>query len=470
MSFKSDLDIVSSALEKYYDESVSGEKVTINQLPLKKIIKDLNLAYYIKNGNLTGENLSIFIQKYLEVTTRLHSQNFLAHQIAVPHFSGALGSLTDGFTNNIKAIYELGPGSTSIDYFLINWFLDKIGWNKAPTDMNIEDNFGKFGGGIFTHGGSLANLTALITARTKAVSDIWESGSPENLAILTPHSIHYSIERAAGILGIGQNSIYYLNSDSNGSIIPDEIEVTYNRVIKDNKIPIALIANGGCTAVGRYDPLEEIGLYCNDKKLWFHVDGAHGGSVLLSEKYKYLLNGISRADSVTWDAHKLLRTPSLCTALLFKNHIYIDHAFKQEASYLFHDREQPGVDFANRTVECSSSGLGLKFFMVLGAMGEDGLSKYIDRQIQLTYEAYEYIKATPGFKCAVEPQNNILCFRVEGNDKLQLNIRDKLISEGTYYISSTLFKGVRYLRLAIMNPDSNMENIHQLIERIKELK
>ncbi|HJO94779.1 MAG TPA: pyridoxal-dependent decarboxylase [Victivallales bacterium] len=469
MFFKSDLDIVGNALERYYEESVSGEKTTINQLPLKEIINKLDLAYYIKKGNLTGDKLSIFMEKYLEVTTRLHSQNFLAHQIAVPHYSGALASLADGFTNNIKAIYELGPGSTSIDYFLINWFLKKIGWCEAPTDLNVKDNFGKFGGGIFTHGGSLANLTALIAARTKTIPGVWESGNPDNLAILTSHSIHYSIERAAGIIGIGQNSIYYLDSNSNGSIIPDRIDETYNRVIKDNKIPIALVANGGCTAVGRYDSLEEIGIFCNDKNLWFHVDGAHGASVLLSDKYRYLLNGISRADSVTWDAHKLLRTPSLCTALLFKNHMYIDHAFKQEASYLFHNKEQPGVDFANRTIECSSSGLGLKLFMVLGAMGEDGLSKYIDRQIQLTYDAYEYIKTMPGFKCAVKPQNNILCFRVDGSDQLQLNIRDELIREGNYYVSSTLFKKVRYLRLVITNPDSDMENIRQLIEKIKEL-
>jgi len=221
--------------------------------------------------------------------------------------------------------------------------------------------------------------------------------------------------------------------------------------------------------VGIYDPLSEIGDFCRKKNLWFHVDGAHGASALLSKKYKHLLKGIEKSDSLIWDAHKMLRTPNLCAALLLRDHTNLDTAFKQEASYLFHDKKQPGFDFMHRTVECTKAGLGLKLFMVLAALGEQELSRYIERQTELALEAYTYINKLSGFSCAVEPQSNILCFRVEGDDTLQIRLRDKLIAEGNFHVSTTMFNGLRYLRLTIMNPDTTIDTIIQLTQRIRDM-
>jgi L-2,4-diaminobutyrate decarboxylase len=192
--------------------------------------------------------------------------------------------------------------------------------------------------------------------------------------------------------------------------------------------------------------------------------------VLLSEKYKYRLKGVEKADSIVWDAHKLMRVPTLCAALLVRDYKNIDHAFQQEASYIFHDKEQPGFDFIHRTVECTKAGLGLRLFMVLAALGEHGLSEYIEHQIEVTMDAYEYIHHLAEFECAVKPQCNILCFRLEGSDHLQLVIRDQLNAEGEFYISTTSFNGVRYLRLTIMNPDTNLDVIKQLIQKIRQIK
>lgn len=271
-------------------------------------------------------------------------------------------------------------------------------------------------------------------------------------------------------MGIGQDAVYYLEVDKKGAIIPDRIPGVYEKLKNNGKRTIALIANACSTAVGIYDPLMEIGDFCADKDLWFHVDGAHGASVLLSEKYKYRLKGVEKADSIVWDAHKLMRVPTLCAALLVRDHANIDHAFEQEASYIFHDKEQPGFDFIHRTVECTKAGLGLRFFMVLAALGEGGLSEYIEHQIELTMDAFEYIHQLSEFECAVKPQCNILCFRLEGSDHLQLKIRDQLNAEGEFYISTTSFNNVRYLRLSIMNPNTNLDVIKKLIQKIRKIK
>lgn len=469
MSFTSDAETIINALDKYHKESKSGKKPIIQLPPIEEIIEKLELTSYIKTGGLTGNRLSEFIEKYLNTTTRLHHPAYLSHQVAVPYYTGALGSLIDGFTNNPMAIYEMGPGAASIEYFIINWLLEKIGWKAWTLMEDMDTKQEKHGSGVLMHGGSLANLTALLAARNKIAPDAWQNGNPPDLALLAPEDCHYSIARAAGILGLGQNAIYPLDVDEKGAVIPDKLNDVYKRMTNDNKRAIAMVANACSTAVGIYDPLSEIGDFCREKNLWFHVDGAHGASALLSKKYRHLLRGVEKADSLTWDAHKMLRTPALCAALLVRDHKDIDKAFKQEASYLFHEKEQPGFDFMHRTVECTKAGLGLKLFMVLAALGEQGLSRYNERQTELTLKAYRYINELPEFSCPVAPQSNILCFRVDGDDTLQLKLRDKLISEGSFYVSTTMFRGLRYLRLVIMNPDTTMDTIKKLARRIREL-
>jgi L-2,4-diaminobutyrate decarboxylase len=393
----------------------------------------------------------------------------MAHQVAVPHYAGALASLVDGFTNNAMAIYEMGPAAASIEFFVLNWMLQKAGWEPAPL---ARDDYGKdrmHGGGVLTHGGSLANLTAMLMARQHADPDAWANGVSRDCVLLAPAGSHYSIARAASIMGMGQKAIRHLEVDFYGRILPEKLPQALDQLRKEGKRPMALVANACSTALGLYDPLEEIGRFCRDHAIWFHVDGAHGACALLTEKHKHWMKGIETADSLTWDAHKMLQSPVLCAALLARDHRALDRTFQQDASYLFHDKARPGIDFGHRTVECTKAGLGLKFFLVLGALGERGLSAFVDRQYDLASRAYEFIRTQPGFECAVQPQSNILCFRAPGDDSKQLAIRDALIAQGTSYLSSTLFQDKRYLRMALMNPSTQLEDVQRVIERIRAL-
>jgi L-2,4-diaminobutyrate decarboxylase len=468
MSFLADAEIVITALENYYRESISKQKPVINQVPLETLISDLDLRAHIQDGRLSGEHLAQFLAKYLESTTRLLHPAYLAHQVGTSHYTGALASLIDGFTNNPMAIYEMGPGAASIEWFMINWLLEKVGWLPQPLRMPDSPD-PVFGGGVLTHGGSLANLTALLAARSKMVPQAWQEGNPRDLVLLAPAESHYSISRAAGIMGLGQNAVYQMAVDAKGVVIPQKLPEMYARLKNEGKNVFAVVANGCSTAAGLYDPIREIGEFCNAHDLWFHVDGAHGASALLSQKHKKRLDGIELADSLIWDAHKLMRTPSLCTAVLVKDFRTIDQAFQQEASYLFHEKEQPGFDLIHRTVECTKAGLGLKWFFVLAALGEKGLEKHVDDQFELAEQAYAYIESQPEFECAAAPQSNILCFRLAGSDQLQLDIRDKLIAQGEFYLSTTAFGGQRYLRMVFNNPHTSLDDIKELIQNIRDL-
>jgi L-2,4-diaminobutyrate decarboxylase len=465
VNFESDAKIVLEALKNYYEISVSGKEKVITQPCLTDIVRDLGLDGIIRKGGLTGAKLAAFLDRYLSMTTRLHHPGYMAHQVAVPHYSGGLAALVDGFTNNAMAIYEMGPPAAAIEAFVVNWMLEKIGWRPAPYPNNPPSPE-VHGGGVLTHGGSLANLTALIAARSRLVPEVWEKGNPPDLALLAPAGSHYSIARAAGVLGIGGRAVYPMAVDSRGVVVPEKLPETLKLLRNDGKRPLALVANACSTAVGLYDPLSEIGDFCDAENIWFHIDGAHGASALISPKHRGLLTGAEKADSLVWDTHKLLRTPTLCAAVLVKDARTLDSAFHQEASYLFHEKEQPGFDFIHRTVECTKAGLGLRFFAVLASLGEENLAAYIDGRFDLARRAWEYFATRPDFECAVPPESNILCFRFRGGDGLQLDIRDRILSEGNFYISSTEFGGKRWLRLALMNPDTGMEDIRSLADHV----
>ncbi|NNG00821.1 MAG: aminotransferase class V-fold PLP-dependent enzyme [Desulfobacteraceae bacterium] len=466
MSFEKDIRFLAGSLLDYYRESAEGKGPVLRQRSIKEIHESLNLEALAGSGGLSGETLAKFMSAYYPNTTRLHHPHYLAHQVAVPHLNGAVGALVDGFTNQPMSIYEMGPGAAAIEFFVVNWLLEKIDWVPMPTDPSVTAD-SSYAGGALTHGGSMATLTALVCARSKVVPDVWENGTPGDLVILSPQMSHYAVARAAGIMGLGHNAILEVQTDKTGVVMPDKLPAVLARLRLEGKRPLAMVANACSTGVGRYDPLVEIGAFCREHDIWLHVDGAHGAGALLSDKYRYRLEGIETADSVIWDMHKMMRTSGVCAAVLIKNHAHLDQAFQQEGDYIFHDKAQPGVDFISRTLECTKAGLGLKFFFVLAAEGERGLAEYVDRQYDLTLAAYDYIAGLPDFQCAAKPQSNILCFRTNHDDKWHLTLRDHLIAEGSFYLSTTAVGDIRYLRFVAMSPQTTLDDIKALIDRIR---
>lgn len=470
MDFIKNTSRVVNALETFFKHSKAGNKRVIDQPPLDAVISSLELEKWAKQGGLEDRELQKFLDNYLQWHTRLHHPGYLGHQCAPPHYMASLAALINAFTNNVASVYEMGPTSAAIEFFLINWMLAQVGWPKMPNNSD-KKNSSNYGGGVFINGGSIANLTALVVARSKVFPNTWEKGHPSHLALILPSECHYSLTKAAGIMGFGNESLYFTDTDEKGAIISDGLPFLMKKIKSEGKYPIALVANACSTSVGVYDPLDEIADFCEQEHLWMHVDGAHGASALLSEKHLQKLKGISRADSLVWDAHKLLQTPSVCAALLVKNHQHLDAGLHvgANASYLFHEKDQPGFDSLVWTLETTKPGLGEKLFFVLAALGEKGLVDYIDSRYEITSKAYDYIVNQPDFECPVVPQSNILCFKYMGNDELQLTLRKRLLEIGEFYLTSTLFKGNRYLRLVFMSKETSFSHVKRLVESIRKI-
>ncbi|BDG09531.1 pyridoxal phosphate-dependent decarboxylase family protein [Anaeromyxobacter paludicola] len=466
--FEADAHAAVEALARYLRESAEGRGPVLSQPPLRELAAGLEVARWIREGGLSGAPFREFLARYLGATTRLHHPGYFAHQVAVPEPLGAVGSLVDGVTGNAMAIYEMGPAAAAIEFAVLDWMLAKVGFTPAPLPP-APPSPAPHGGGVLTHGGSLANLTALAAARARAAPSAWRDGVGARLAVLAPEAAHYSISRAVGILGLGQGALRAAPCDADGRLVPDRLPAALDALRDEGRAVMAVVASACSTAAGLYDPLREVGALCRERGLWLHVDGAHGASALLSERLRHRLDGIALADSVVWDAHKMLRTPTVCAAVLVRDHRTLDGAFQQDASYLFHEKDEPGFDFLHRTVECTKAALGLRLFLALAAEGEGALARYVERQTALAAEAAALLARTPGFEVAVAPESNIVCFRVAGSDERQLELRRRLLAQGRHYVSSTLFRGRRWLRLALMNPATRLEDVAAMADELRAL-
>jgi L-2,4-diaminobutyrate decarboxylase len=214
---------------------------------------------------------------------------------------------------------------------------------------------------------------------------------------------------------------------------------------------------------------------CAEHGLWMHVDGAHGASALLSPAERHRLAGIERADSVVWDAHKMLGTSTLCAAVLLRDVRRLSAAFRQEASYLI--EEQPsgmgvgmGVDLITRTVECTKASLGLKLFLVLAVEGEAGLAARLETLYANARGFAARIAARPGWELLCEPEANIVCFRRSADsDARTAARRAALVEDGRVYLTQADVGGRRWLRLSVMNPLTDAATIDRLLETAETL-
>jgi len=460
---------VGEILASHLTRSKAGQTPALNQQPPELIAKDLKLMERLREGFKDPADLLSFVQVYLSHTNHLSHPHYMGHQVAVPHDLSGIPELIHGTINNPSSLYEMGPAGGTCEGFMINWMLDKVGW--LP-ERNFYDFYFKpgFASGLLTHGGSMANLTALAAARAAIAPEAWTEGNPRDLVVIGVASAHYSIARALSILGLGKKSFYPVKVDQNEVLQIEDLNRVYQQAIDDGKRVMCVVANACATSTGLYDPIAAMGDFCEKNQLWFHVDGAHGAAALISEKHKKLVAGIEKANSIIWDAHKLMRVPALCTAVLFKDFSSQAAAFQQKGSYVFHDTEVVGMDSMPFTIECTKSALGMKLFWTFALEGEDSMRQFIDHTFSLTKEFYALLNTEPDFNTPYFPESNILCFRYEKfgkADEFQKLIRYTIIDNQRFYLTSCEINGLRYLRVVLLNPTTSIEHLKGLIEEIK---
>lgn len=451
-------------LADYLGNALSGSNMPV--LPWNDP-EELAAIFSFESGGGEKESLDSLIKRIIDFSIHIHHPRYIGHQVTSPLPVAILTQFCTTLLNNGAAIYEMGPVNMAMERNVIDKFGSLIGYEKGYD-------------GIFTHGGTAGNLTAMLAARqSKTDYNIWEEGVKENHrpGYMMSEQSHYSIARNVKIMGLGENSIIRVPYDSAYRMSTGLLE-DYKKKSEDSGIKIiALIANSCSTGTGSYDDLDKIADFCERHGLWMHVDGAHGMGVLFSDKYRNRVRGIERADSVVIDFHKMLLVPALNTLVMFRKGERSFETFAQKASYLFkRTQSKEWYNSATRTIECTKSALGIIAYTALKYYGENYYREYIDSRYELASEFAMMIRSEPRLELAVEPMSNIVCFRYapEGQNEISKNhvnelIRERIIKEGSYYVVQTETEGKIWIRLTIINPVTSLENLKNLADRIKEL-
>jgi L-2,4-diaminobutyrate decarboxylase len=386
----------------------------------------------------------------------IHHPRNLGHQVATPLPLAALCDLVAALTNQAMAVYETGPAATLLERQVIRWLAELVGWGDAE--------------GVLTSGGAQANLTALLAARQQSAGwDVWREGvaAGPRLLILASEHAHYSVSRAAGIMGLGVDAVVKVAADRAGRMDAAALAKAHRQAAAAGNRVMAVVATAGCTPTGSIDPLAAIGGYCREHGLWLHVDGAHGASALLSLQHRDMLEEIVLADSVVWDGHKLLYMPAAVSAVLFRNPAHSYAAFAQEASYLFQGQsgEEEAFNASYRTLECTKRMMGLKLWAAFSLYGARGLGDLVDKVFATARRLAEKLQAAPDFELLMPPQTNIVCFRFGSAD--QSALRKKLVESGTFHLTQVNLHGETWLRATVMNPFTAESDLEALLEAIR---
>jgi L-2,4-diaminobutyrate decarboxylase len=335
---------------------------------------------------------------------------------------------------------------------------------------------------VLTQGGSLANLTALLTARqVRAPFDAWNDGlaghAQPALAVLVSDQAHYSVDRAVRIMGLGEGGAVSVPCNAAFEMRADALPEALARARASGRHVFAVVASASSTATGAFDPLGEIADFCATNDLWLHVDGAHGASALLSRRHRHLLAGVERADSLAWDTHKLMMMPGAATALLYRDGRHQSCTFAQRASYLYEREGTSEVEWWNagkRTLECTKRMLSLKIYMALQLLGVAPFREHVERCFARAQELAELVGAAGDFELATPPQANIVCFRyrppgIDGADldALQARLRQRVVDEGLFYLVQARLPAGLYLRTTLLYPGTTRDHLVALLEALR---
>jgi L-2,4-diaminobutyrate decarboxylase len=416
---------------------------------------------YLENGKET----ELFTQ-ILKRTTNVHNPKCIGHQVTPTAPITALSAMMSGLLNNGMAVYEMGMAPSAIERVITDLLCEKIGF---PKDSR----------GFLTSGGTLANLTALLSARkAKVKNDIWNKGSDQDLGIMVSEQAHYCVDRAAKIMGLGEKGILKIPTTSDYQIDTSLLEEQYQIALESGIQIFAIVGSAPSTATGVYDDLASVATFAKKYNLWFHIDGAHGGAAIFSKKHKHSLKGIENADSVVIDGHKMMMMPALTTALLFKDGSHSYATFSQKADYLLEQSEdEDWYNLAKRTFECTKTMMSIHWYTMLKTYGEAIFDEYVTQVFDLGHQFGKMITEEPNFELAVEPMTNIVCFRYVKDDldlsrlnQINADIRQALLEDGEFYIVQTKLRGLQYMRVTVMNPFTTEGHFNTLLEKIKTIQ
>ncbi|MGQ4515574.1 aminotransferase class V-fold PLP-dependent enzyme [Streptomyces sp. DW26H14] len=397
---------------------------------------------------------------YLRDAVYFHHPRYLAHLNCPVVIPAVVGEAVLAAVNSSLDTWDQSAGGTLIERRLIDWTARRIG-------------LGPFADGVFTSGGTQSNLQALLLAREEAK----DGGNHDKLRVFASDCAHFSVQKAATLLGLPANAVVPVPCDRERRMRPAALAAAIEGCLAEGCVPMAVVATAGTTDFGSIDPLPEIAGLCHRYGTWLHVDAAYGCGLLASRTRRDRLDGIEHADSVTVDYHKSFFQPVSSSAVLVRDRAALRHA-TYHADYLnprraLSERIPNQVDKSLQTTRRFDA---LKLWMTLRVMGPDGIGELFDEVCDLAAEAWRLLAADPRYDVVVRPQLSTLVFRYIPRDvtspaeidRANLYARKALFATGDAVVAGTVVNGRQHLKFTLLNPETTAADIAAVLDLIAE--
>ena len=360
--------------------------------------------------------------------------------------------------------YWASPVGTTIERTVIRWLADLI---RFPQQFE----------GVLLSGGSMANMSGIASAcakrfgpgyREQGLAAFSRDSKP---VVICSQAAHFSIRRAAVMLGIGTDNIVTIDTDAEFRMRVDKLEAA----LRQHQNIVCVVASAGTTNTGAIDPLEQIAELCAKHDTWLHVDAAYGGGGLMSAELLPRYRGIDKADSVVMDLHKWFFQSLDGSLLLYRDASWARQLFFESSDYLI-GSDDPAPEqymFFHIAPELSRRFRALPFYISMRCYGLETLGRNALHNVQCAEYLADLIRQEDSLEMIAAPQLSILCFRYtvtgmndEKIDQINSAIRDQIQLEGDYLMSPTQVRGRPALRVCIINHAARAEHIEGLLASV----
>ncbi len=330
--------------------------------------------------------------------------------------------------------------------------------------------------GNLTSGSSMASLIAAVVARDNFDKrNASKCVAMEDRVVYVSQQVHNSIIKCLHIAGMGRVTLRKVNVDGHFKMDINHLTETIAKDKEEGKVPFMLVGTAGTTNTGSVDPMQEMVEISKTEGMWFHVDAAYGGFFLLCPELREMFKGISEADSISMDLHKSLFVSFGSGAVLVKQGRLLKASFTlaTQNSYM-QDQEDKDevVSPCQLSPELSRHFRGLRAWIPLKLFGVEPFRAALREKIMLANYAYDELANRDGIEVGPRPQLSILLFRFvggkngEGVDETSKMLFDMILDEGTVFLSSTNIGGRFWLRLAVLNHRTHLEQVKRALEAI----
>jgi aromatic-L-amino-acid decarboxylase len=360
------------------------------------------------------------------------SPGFLSYIPTGGLYTSSLGSFLGAGTNQYTGGSHASPGAVAIEQSVIDWMISLFGLPEGSA-------------GVLFSGGSIANLTAVVAARSRLGEDF------DDGVLYTSVRSHHSIEKAARIAGIRSDRVRLVPTDAQLRLDVGYLSEAIRADVDDGLRPMMVVGTAGTTDTGTIDPLPEISEIAGSAEAWFHVDAAYGGFFQLTERGRDRLEGILRADSITVDAHKSLFLPFGVGGLLVRDTKSLIDAHEGRGSYMQDVEGQELPHYFALGPELTRPNRGLAVWLPLHLHGIARFRDELDRMLDLAEWAADEIGKMPEVELLCDPDLSVVAFSSIEGDEASKRIVDHLNSSRDVYVSSTTIDDRLIVRLAFLS-------------------